>query len=66
MSKILASVLSTDYVLTPVLAVERNINTWGVTQGEQQHPRCCFYPRRNLARPRTATRAKGPPPKGGR
>jgi hypothetical protein len=32
MSKILASVLSTDYVLTPILAVERNINTWGVTQ----------------------------------
>jgi hypothetical protein len=31
MSKILASVLSTDYVLTPILAVERNINTWGVT-----------------------------------
>jgi hypothetical protein len=29
---ILASVLSTDYVLTPVLAVERNINTWGVTK----------------------------------
>jgi hypothetical protein len=28
---ILAFVLSTDYVLTPILAVERNINTWGVT-----------------------------------
>jgi hypothetical protein len=34
--------------------------------GEQQHPRRCFHPRRNLARPRTATRAKGPPLKGGR
>ena len=31
MFEILASVLSTDYVLTPILAVERNINTWGVT-----------------------------------
>jgi hypothetical protein len=28
---ILAYVLSTDYVLTPVPAVEQNINTWGVT-----------------------------------
>jgi hypothetical protein len=27
-------------------------------QGEQQHPRRRFHPRRNLARPRTATRAK--------
>jgi hypothetical protein len=26
-----SSVLSTDYVLKSVLAVERNINTWGVT-----------------------------------
>jgi hypothetical protein len=39
---------------------------FGHRQGERQHPRCCFHPRRNLARPRTATRAKGPPPKGGR
>jgi hypothetical protein len=35
-------------------------------QGEQQHPRCRFHLRWNQARPRTATRAKGPPPKGGR
>jgi hypothetical protein len=35
-------------------------------QGERQHPRRCSHPRRNQARPRTATRAKGPPPKGGR
>jgi hypothetical protein len=39
---------------------------FGHRQGEQQHPRRCFHPRRNLAQPRTATRAKGPPPKGGR
>jgi hypothetical protein len=39
---------------------------FGHRQGEQQHPRCCFHPRRNLAWPRTATQAKGPPPKGGR
>ena len=39
---------------------------FGHRQGEQHHPRCCFHPRRNLARPRTATWAKGPPPKGGR
>jgi hypothetical protein len=39
---------------------------FGHRQGEQQHPRRCFHPRRNQARPRTATRAKGPPPKGGR
>jgi hypothetical protein len=31
MFKILASVLSIDYVLTSILVVERNINTWGVT-----------------------------------
>jgi hypothetical protein len=29
--KILAFVLSTDYVLTSVLVVERTVNTWGVT-----------------------------------
>jgi hypothetical protein len=39
---------------------------FGHRQGEQQHPRRYVHPRRNLARPRTATRAKGPPPKGGR
>jgi hypothetical protein len=39
---------------------------FGHRQGEQQHHRHCFHPRRNLARPRTATRAKGPTPKGGR
>jgi hypothetical protein len=31
--------------------------------GEQQHPRCCFHLRRDLARPRTATRAEGSPPR---
>jgi hypothetical protein len=31
MFKILASVLSIDYVLTSILVVELNINTWGVT-----------------------------------
>jgi hypothetical protein len=39
---------------------------FGHRQGEQQHPRRCFHPRRNLAWPRTATQGKGPPPKGGR
>jgi hypothetical protein len=39
---------------------------FGHRQGEQQHPRRCFHPRRNQAQPRTATRAKGPPPKGER
>jgi hypothetical protein len=39
---------------------------FGHRQGEQQHPRCCFHPRRNLAQPRTVTQAKGPPRKGGR
>jgi hypothetical protein len=32
-------------------------------QGEQQHPRRHFHLRRNLARPRTATRAEGSPPR---
>jgi hypothetical protein len=32
-------------------------------QGEQQHPRRCFHPRRNLARPQTATQAEGSPPR---
>jgi hypothetical protein len=31
-------------------------------QGEEQHPRRRFHPRRNLARPQTATRAEGSPP----
>jgi hypothetical protein len=39
---------------------------FGHQQGEQQHPRRCFHPRRNQAQPRMATRAKGPPPKGER
>jgi hypothetical protein len=33
-------------------------------QGEQQHPRRRFHPRRNLAQPRTAIRAEGSPPQG--
>jgi hypothetical protein len=32
-------------------------------QGEEQHPRRLFHPRRNLARPQTATRAEGSPPR---
>jgi hypothetical protein len=32
-------------------------------QGEEQHPRRHFHPRRNLARPQTATRAEGSPPR---
>jgi hypothetical protein len=32
-------------------------------QREQQHPRRCFHLRRNLARPRTTTRAEGSPPR---
>jgi hypothetical protein len=32
-------------------------------QREQQHPWCCFHLRRNLAWPRTATRAEGSPPR---
>jgi hypothetical protein len=32
-------------------------------QREQQHPRRCFRLRRDLARPRTATRAEGSPPR---
>jgi hypothetical protein len=32
-------------------------------QGEQQHPRQRFHPRRNLAQPRMATRAEGSPPR---
>jgi hypothetical protein len=32
-------------------------------QREQQHPRHRFHLRRNLARPRTATRAEGSPPR---
>jgi hypothetical protein len=32
-------------------------------QGEQQHPRRRFHPRRNLAQPQTATRAEGSPPR---
>jgi hypothetical protein len=32
-------------------------------QREQQYPRCRFHLRRNLARPRTATRAEGSPPR---
>jgi hypothetical protein len=32
-------------------------------QREQQHPRRCFHLRRDLARPRTATRAEGSPPR---
>jgi hypothetical protein len=32
-------------------------------QREQQHPQRCFHLRRNLARPRTATRAEGSPPR---
>jgi hypothetical protein len=32
-------------------------------QREQQHPRRCFHLRRNLARPRTMTRAEGSPPR---
>jgi hypothetical protein len=32
-------------------------------QREQQHPRRCFHLRRNLAQPRTATRAEGSPPR---
>jgi hypothetical protein len=39
---------------------------FGHRQGEQQHPRRCFHPRRNLARPWMVTQAKGPLPKGGR
>jgi hypothetical protein len=35
-------------------------------QGEQQHPRRLFHPRWNQAQPWTVTRAKEPPPKGGR
>jgi hypothetical protein len=31
-------------------------------QGEEQHPRRRFHPQRNLARPRTVTRAEGSPP----
>jgi hypothetical protein len=31
-------------------------------QGEEQHPRCHSYPRRNLARPRTVTQVEGSPP----
>ena len=31
-------------------------------QGEQQNPQRRFHPRRNLAQPRTATRAEGSPP----
>jgi hypothetical protein len=30
--------------------------------GEEQHPRRCFHLQRDLARPRTATRAEGSPP----
>jgi hypothetical protein len=32
-------------------------------QSEQQHPRRCFRLRRDLARPRTVTRAEGSPPR---
>jgi hypothetical protein len=32
-------------------------------QREQQHPRRCFHLRWDLARPRTATRAEGSPPR---
>jgi hypothetical protein len=32
-------------------------------QGEQQHPRRRFHPRRNLAQPQMATRADGSPPR---
>jgi hypothetical protein len=32
-------------------------------QGEEQRPRRHFHPRRNLARPQTATRAEGSPPR---
>jgi hypothetical protein len=32
-------------------------------QGEEQHPRRHFHPRRNLGRPQTATREEGSPPR---
>jgi hypothetical protein len=43
-------------------------NAWNIEQlrhrqGEEQHPRCHFHPRQNLARPQIATRAEGPPPR---
>jgi hypothetical protein len=34
-----------------------------IGRGRKQHPRCHFHPRRNLARPQTATRAEGSPPR---
>jgi hypothetical protein len=34
-----------------------------IEKREQQHPRRCFHLRRDLARPRTATRAEGSPPR---
>jgi hypothetical protein len=43
---ILAYVLSTDYVLTPVPAVEQNINTWGVTVPASVPPSAGFSLRR--------------------
>ena len=52
---ILASVLSTDYVLTLVLTVERNINTCGVTEealGQGVNPPRSTVPARGWARAR--------------